>query len=45
VRRVSIVHFEMQNGVGNVALDYRLGMGVRQRVGNELIHHERGDFG
>jgi hypothetical protein len=42
VRRVSIMHFEMQYGVGNMALDHRFGMGVRQRVGNELIHHERG---
>jgi hypothetical protein len=38
------MHFEMQYGVENMALDHRFGRGVHERVGNELIHHERGVF-
>jgi hypothetical protein len=36
------MHFEMQHGVDNMALDYRLALGVCQRVGNKFIHDERG---
>ena len=36
------MHFEMQHGIDNMALDHRFGMGVCQRVGNKFIHDERG---